>query len=65
MTLVAALRGKRAGFARTTRIGHSLTIEPATAAVPRGKHSSIDLDQVPFGPAAIIIIALYLLRGAG
>ena len=63
--LVAAFKGKRAGFARTTRIGHSLTIEPATAAAPRGKHSSIDLDQVPFGPEAITIIALHLLRGAG
>jgi hypothetical protein len=36
-----------------------LTIEPATAAAPRGKHSSIDLDQVPCGPEAITITALY------
>jgi hypothetical protein len=63
--LVAAFKGKRSGFARTTRIGHSLTIEPATAAVPRGKHSSIDLDQVPFGPEATTITALYQPSSSG
>ena len=63
--LVAAFKGKRSGFARTPRIGHSLTIEPATAAVPRGKHSSIDLDQVPFGPEATTITALYQPSSSG